>query len=163
MNKRLNYLLNNFEEVILGILFVNMCLFVLIQIVSRYIFKSPLLFTEEAARYSYVWITFFGMAVATKLENHIRIDLLFNLTKGKAQAIGNLVVNLVSLLLYAAVFVIGAQYTLSNTIQVSPAMEIPKAIIYASLPLGALVSIFRLLMLIQRDVQKMRSPKMRSE
>jgi len=147
----------NFEEIVLSLLFLNMCVFVLIQIVSRYIFRSPILFTEEVSRYSYVWITFFGMAVATKLENHIKIDLLFILLKGKAQVILNLLVNFLSFFLYILIFIIGYNYTVTNMIQLSPAMEISKGFIYVSLPLGALFSIVRLLVIIKKEIDTLRT------
>ncbi len=154
MSKRARYLLDNSEDLILMFVFVGMCLFVILQIVSRYIFRSPLVFTEEAARYSYIWITYLGMAVVTRQETHIRIDLLSNILKGKAGQIVHLAVNISSVFLYAILVVVGARYTLSNTIQTSPAMEISKAFVYVSLPLGALLSIVRLLGLIRRDMRK---------
>jgi TRAP-type transport system small permease protein len=157
MNKRAKYFLDNCEDIILGCMFVGMCLFVTVQIVSRYVFRSPLVFTEEAARYLYIWITYLGMAVVTKLETNIRIDLLSNILKGKARQILNLVVAIGSLFLYGILLVVGARYTLSNIVQTSPAMEISKAFVYVSLPLGALFSIVRLLRLITRDVRALRT------
>jgi len=151
MSKRASYLLGNFEDVILGVMLTVMCLFVIAQIVARYVFRSPLVWTEEAARYSYIWITYLGMAVVTKQEAHIRIDVLSAILKGNAKKVVNLGVSIISLFLYGILLFVGARYTLANTIQTSPAMEISKAFIYVSLPLGALLSIVRLLGLIRRD------------
>jgi TRAP-type C4-dicarboxylate transport system permease small subunit len=163
MSKRAKYLLDNFEDVILACVFVVMSLFVILQIVSRYVFRSPLVFTEEAARYSYIWITYLGMAVVTKQEAHIRIDLLSNILKGKARQIFKLVVDSCSVFLYGILVFVGAKYTLANAIQTSPAMEISKAFIYVSLPLGALLSIVRLLGVIKRDVREPRTNSTRTE
>lgn len=163
MNKRASSILDNFEDVILACLFVVMCLFVFVQVVSRYAFRAPLVYTEEAARYLYVWITYFGLSVATKHENHIRIELLTTLTRGKVSKIIELVINIGSLLLYGVLVIVGAEYTLNNTIQKSPAMEIPKAFVYISLPLGALLSIVRLLAIIRRDVRSLHTTTTGSE
>lgn len=152
MQKIIKFVATNLEEIVISILFVNMCVFVLIQIVSRYIFHSPILYSEEMARYSYVWVCFFGMGVATKLQNHIKIDLLFLLLRGKAQVILKFLINILSLFLYTILLIIGYNYTLINVVQVSPAMEISKAIVYVSLPLGALFSIIRLIMIIKNDI-----------
>ena len=156
MRKIIRFIAKYLEEIVLSLFFVNMCVFVLIQIVSRYIFHSPLLFTEEVSRYSYVWITFFGMSMATKLENHIRIELVFIFIKGRAQAVINLAINLISLGLYAALVVIGFNYTRSNVVQLSPAMEISKAYIYVSLPLGAFFAVLRMLHILKNDIAKIR-------
>ena len=157
MNRKLKFIYDNFEEIILSLFFINMCVFVSIQIVSRYVFRSPLIFTDEISRYSYVWICFFGMGAATKLENHIRIELVQMLVKGKVRAVIELLVNLVSLALYGILAVMGYQYTTFNYIQLSPAMEISKAFVYASLPLGAFFSILRLLYIIKRDYNTLRT------
>jgi len=157
MRKIFKFIAKNLEEIVLSLLFVNMCGFVLTQIVSRYVFRSPLLYTEEVSRYSYIWICFFGMAMATKLKNHIRIELVFIFIKGKAQAIINLVLNIVSLGLYVVIFFIGLDYTMINAVQLSPAMEISKAFIYVSLPLGALFSFIRMLAILKHEIKEIRT------
>jgi TRAP-type C4-dicarboxylate transport system permease small subunit len=95
--------------------------------------------------------------MATKLENHIRIELIFAFVKGRAQAVINLAINIISLGLYAGLVVIGFNYTRSNIIQLSPAMEISKAWIYASLPLGALFSVIRMVNILKDDIKKIRT------
>lgn len=157
MGKRLKTAIEYFEEIVVSIIFVNMCLFVVIQIISRYLFRSPLIYTEEMARFSYVWVTFFGMAIATKRENHIRIDILSMIVRGKGEAFINLLVNLVSLVLYVALVIIGIRYTSMTAIRVSPAMEISMAIVFVSLPLGAFFSVLRLAGIIWRDINSLRS------
>jgi TRAP-type C4-dicarboxylate transport system permease small subunit len=156
MRKIFRFIARNLEEIVLSLLFVNMCGFVMIQIVSRYVFRSPLLYTEEVSRYSYIWICFFGMAMATKLQNHIRIELVFIFIKGKAQAVINLVLNIISLGLYVVIFIIGLNYTMTNVIQLSPAMEISKAFVYVSLPLGALFSVIRMLAILKQEIKEIR-------
>jgi TRAP-type C4-dicarboxylate transport system permease small subunit len=157
MRKIVKFIAGNLEEIVLSLLFVNMCCFVLIQIVSRYVFRSPLLYTEEVSRYSYIWICFFGMAMATKLQNHIRIELVFIFVKGRAQAFINLALNVISLGLYVVIFIIGLKYTMTNVIQLSPAMEISKAYIYVSLPLGALFSVIRMLAILKEEIKQIRT------
>ena len=41
--------------------------------------NDPFIFTEEVSRYSYVWITFIGMSLATKTSDHIRVDFFVGL------------------------------------------------------------------------------------
>lgn len=58
------------------ILFVWMTLVLFIQVGGRYLFSSGLVWTEEMARYTMVWIVFLGAAVATKDDSQIRISTL---------------------------------------------------------------------------------------
>lgn len=59
------------------ILVVAMVLFVFLQVICRRInIATP--WTEEMARFSFVYITFLGSILAAKDENHIMIDVLLN-------------------------------------------------------------------------------------
>lgn len=59
------------------ILVVAMVFFVFLQVICRRInIATP--WTEEMARFSFVYITFLGSILAAKDENHIMIDVLLN-------------------------------------------------------------------------------------
>jgi len=45
-----------------------------IQIVTRYLFGQPLVWVEESAGYSFIWLVFLGASAGFKELRHIRID-----------------------------------------------------------------------------------------
>jgi TRAP-type C4-dicarboxylate transport system permease small subunit len=45
-----------------------------IQIVTRYLFGQPLVWVEESAGYSFIWLVFLGAAAGFKELRHIRIE-----------------------------------------------------------------------------------------
>ncbi len=49
---------------------------VLIQIFFRYVLKTPLTWTEEASRYSFIWIVLLGAAFAVRRKEHVLMDVL---------------------------------------------------------------------------------------
>jgi TRAP-type C4-dicarboxylate transport system permease small subunit len=49
---------------------------VLIQIFFRYVLKSPLTWTEEASRYSFIWTVLLGAAFAVRRREHVVMDVL---------------------------------------------------------------------------------------
>jgi TRAP-type C4-dicarboxylate transport system permease small subunit len=57
-------------------LFLAIFALVLAQIVWRYGLGSPLVWSEEVARYLYVWVAFLGWAVAARRGSHIAIQAL---------------------------------------------------------------------------------------
>lgn len=76
VRKTLN-LLYKIIDYISVLLVVAMVLFVFLQVICRRInVATP--WTEEMARFSFVYITFLGSILATKDENHIMIDVLLN-------------------------------------------------------------------------------------
>src|SRR5690625_2796698 len=72
MNKMLIRLEKWLAGAFLGLLFVLL----VIQVVSRYVFSSPLPWTEEAARYAMVWLVFLAAAYMSATDGHITITLL---------------------------------------------------------------------------------------
>ena len=54
------------EEIILVILLICMTLILGLQIVSRYVFRNSLSWSEELVRYMFVWSTFIGVPYCIK-------------------------------------------------------------------------------------------------
>ncbi len=49
---------------------------ILLQVFMRYVLGSPLVWTEELARYLFIWISFLGWVFAIRTGSHIRIGFL---------------------------------------------------------------------------------------
>ena len=49
---------------------------VILQVALRYVFNHPLVWTDEAAAYFLVWISFLGMALASRKRIHIGISFV---------------------------------------------------------------------------------------
>ena len=47
------------------------------QILMRYVFDSPIMWGEELSRISYAWFCFFGVALATRDEAHLKVEFFF--------------------------------------------------------------------------------------
>ena len=57
------------------VLFIGMVLLVLAQVVARKFFE-PLVWSEELARYTFIWVAFIGWVIASHHKSHIRISLV---------------------------------------------------------------------------------------
>ncbi|MFN3286090.1 MAG: TRAP transporter small permease [bacterium] len=49
---------------------------ILAQVIFRYALGRPLVWTEEAARYLYIWTCYLGAAMALRRGTHVRIGVL---------------------------------------------------------------------------------------
>lgn len=58
------------------IIMVNMVTAVTLQIIMRYVFDNPLQWSEELARFSYAWLCYFGVSLATKDKSHLRVTFI---------------------------------------------------------------------------------------
>ena len=75
--KVLKFLNERLEEIFLVILMIAATLLVAAQVVTRFILKVPLPWSEEIARYMFLWLTWVGAAYATKERKHVRIDIIY--------------------------------------------------------------------------------------
>lgn len=78
-----DFVLNTGAVALLGGILVFMAL----QIVTRYVFNSPLKWTEEITRNCAVWLTFVGGVIMVREHAAISIDAISNLLPGKMQKV----------------------------------------------------------------------------
>jgi len=77
--------LDRLEEILLGVGLALMGLAVALQIIMRYVFNMPLVWSEEFARYIFVWITFIGAGYGVRQGLHISMEYFYNKFPPKAQ------------------------------------------------------------------------------
>ncbi len=108
----------------------------LAQVVFRYVLAAPLPWSEELARYCFVWIVFLGGAIGLARGIHLGLDLFVNMLPRKAR---RALEALTSLLIAAfAVTVIYASYPVisMNMFQRSPALGAQMSWIYVAIPVS---------------------------
>ncbi len=109
------HLLNNVAIVFDGFalaLFVVLIILATLQILFRYVFMYPLPWTEELARFTLVWVTFFGAASATRRNLHLAVDFFINkLNRGAAKFVTFffyiLILGFLVVILYGALVMMG--------------------------------------------------------
>lgn len=74
--KKLKWVVSNIPELIAGIAIVVMVSVVSINVVLRYIFSKSLVWCEEVAAISFIWLIFVGAAACYKRHSLISIDIL---------------------------------------------------------------------------------------
>lgn len=109
------------------------------QVLSRYLLAEPSVWTEELARFLLIWVGILGSVYAYHTQSHLSVDLwsprLTALGKKRLIIVQGIVV--VAFALSAMVFgglrLVWITYTLQ---QMSPALGMPMAAVYAVVPLG---------------------------
>ncbi|MDD7410406.1 TRAP transporter large permease [Fusobacterium gastrosuis] len=69
---------NKIEEWIGGSLFISMFIILIIQIFSRQILDRPLMWSEELARFIFIYVGMLGVSIGIRNQQHIFIDFLYN-------------------------------------------------------------------------------------
>ncbi|MFR6454156.1 TRAP transporter small permease [Peptoniphilus lacrimalis] len=145
--KLLKWLDRNFEEKLLVILLIVTVTLTFIQVVMRYIFHNSLAWSEELARYLFLYLIWIGAAYAVKREQHLRIEIILNrIPKEKLKTFENFIY---FIWLGFSVFLFISSLNMTMDVfasgQLSPAMRIPMGYAYISIPLGTGLMCFRII------------------
>lgn len=111
----------------------------LLQIAFRYLLNAPLVWTEELARYLYIWACYLGAAVALRRGNHIVITLVHERLPPPAGGLVALGTQALALLFLGAVTVLGVQLMARTHTIEAITLPIPWSAIYAAAPVGATI------------------------
>ena len=149
----LRWLDKYFEEVLIGFFLFIMTAVIAVQVFMRYVMQDSLPWSEELARYCFIWLVFLGISYGVKMEKHMRIDVMFLVLKDKGKTILCLISNL--LFLGFAVFAILYGYQIAAQVlewgQTSPALKLPVGLVYMAGPVGMGLTAIRL---IQQIIQQ---------
>ena len=120
----------------------------------RYVFKSSLTWSEELARYIFLWQIWVGAAYAAKESQHLRIEVF----KKHLSDRGKDILDIIVIMIWAAfsIFLATKSGQLTGILfsrgQLSPAMRIPMGYAYASVPVGCGLMAFRLLQNLYKKI-----------
>ncbi len=67
--------------------FVGIFFCVIGQVVLRYVFNSPMTWSEELARYLFIWCAFLGWIIASRRNGHLAMTFVAERLPARAQAL----------------------------------------------------------------------------
>lgn len=138
--------INDAEEYLLvGSMAFNVLL-VFLQVVMRYVFRNSLSWSEELARYIFLWQTWLGASYAVRQRRHLRVEMVADRFRGRNRIRFELFVLVVWFAFSLFLAYQGSRMTLFlvRTGQLSAAMRIPISWAYASVPVGCAMMALRL-------------------
>lgn len=107
------------------------------QVICR-ITAGSLPWSEELARYCFIWMVCLGTSYAVKLDKLTKVDMLAGRLHGRAERIVVLLVHGAVLAFSLVIVYFGTKsaLTMLRFGQTSPALHIPKGYIYLAAPVG---------------------------
>lgn len=139
-------MLRRFEENILISMLIIMTIVLGMQIISRYIFKSSISWSEELVRYLFIWSTFLGIPYCIKKERSLKVVQIIEKLPERTKKIVYLCDGIIILVFFVIIFIGGILVMKDSFVnhQLSPAMGIPMWIVNLSVPVGSFLSIIRI-------------------
>ena len=141
-------------QLLLTALMALLMLPVCLQIFSRFLsFVPRYIWTEEIARFCFIWIILIGSMIAVRDGSHFAVDLLPHPKTPRGEALARLFVDAM-ILLVAIIFIVwGWPLVKFGMMQSSEIAELPMVTIYAAWPAAGITWV---LFLIENTVDNVR-------
>ncbi len=111
----------------------------LTQVVFRYVFQAPITWSEELARYMFVYIVYLAAPIALHRGLHIGVDNITVHLSRRVQRVLEVLNDLVALALVLVIAYASIEVIQANQLQFSPALNLRMSVVYLAIPLCMLV------------------------
>lgn len=143
MKNNILKVLDRIEEAALVAMFAAMVGIIFFQVIMRYVFNNSLSWSEELGKFLFVWISWLGISIGHKRNEHIKITLVVDKLPRKLkiafEAVSELILIIVcGITMYYGVIMIGIQKNIPYA-----GIKISTAWGYLSLVLGCGIFIIR--------------------
>lgn len=126
------------EMVIASVSLVMMTGITAVQVFNRYVLQSSLDWSEELARYLFIWAVYVGCSYATQMDRHLEVTIIRTLFKGKLARPVTILASIFTLGFCIFATILGVKFIifLAGTGQKTPALEINAYWVYLCMPVG---------------------------
>lgn len=134
--------------VLIALLMGGMGIIAFAAVFFRFVLADPLTWSEEAARYMMVWVTFLGAGYAMGKGRHIGVTLFVDKLPEGIRSKVTFAAEIIIMVFLGAVTMQGINLMISLRSQTSPAMDFPMILPYLAIPVGAVYMFLHLLRMV---------------
>lgn len=161
----LKFIDENLEAFFIIPLMIGMSVLIFCQVIMRYVFGNSLTWSEELARYLFIWLVYFSVSYTAKREKHIRIDAALMIFPKKFRPYVEIFSEL--LILAFSIFIVCTSVTVVHKIaasgQHSPALGLPMQYVYAAPLFGFILTSYRTVQTLIRKFKALGKEKEAAE
>lgn len=135
------------EELFSSMALVMMTAITVVQVFNRYVLQNSLDWSEEIARYLFIWAVYVGCSYATQMNRHLEVTVIRNMFGGKIAKPVTIAAYLCTMVFCVCASFWGVKFImfLSSTGQKTPALEIQMYWVFLSVPVGLGLMAYRTL------------------
>ncbi|HZH61483.1 MAG TPA: TRAP transporter small permease [Metabacillus sp.] len=156
--KFLNWLDNHLEEYILIVLSICTVIIVFTQVFMRYVLGESLTWSEEVARYLFIWMIYVGVSYGVQKDKHLGVDAFPMMFEKK----GRIIIDMIASFSFFVFAVVMTYYGFDIVLKVtreSAALELPLEWVYAAPVVGMVLTSIRLIQKLVRLVNELKALK----
>ncbi|MFP7478919.1 TRAP transporter small permease [Terribacillus saccharophilus] len=147
------------EEYLLVLLLASMTFFIFLQVCMRYLLNDSLSWTEELARYLFIWMVYIGISYGVKTNRHVKVEALLLVLSDKWKTLVRIGADV--LFMVFCLVIIGRGFDLAFDLfqyeQRSAGLNLPMGYVYLAAPVGLSLVVIRLVQSILTTIRSLRN------
>lgn len=126
-------------EIISAVLLLVMIVTVLANVFFRYVLTQPLIWGDEVASISFIWMAMLGSALAVDRHEHMKLTVFLTVLPKRLSRIAEVVGQVLVCLLLLRLLPVAIEYAYEESYVTSPALGLPMSWRASALPAGVLL------------------------
>jgi TRAP-type C4-dicarboxylate transport system permease small subunit len=155
--------LQQWINVFTGLMLAFICVLVFVQVIMRYCFGRSLAWSEELARYLFIWVIYFGLNLAIRDEMETKVEIIDQFAGEKGRIVLAILRYLITLVVLAACFVSSLQLVKVGMKTLTSTLRIPAWIPYITFVVGFPMSFIEVCRRIYIYVGTLKAPAEKKE
>jgi TRAP-type C4-dicarboxylate transport system permease small subunit len=141
--KHISDIVNKIVSYIGMVLFIILIIACVGQVFFRFALNHSLSWTEELARYMFIWMHMIGASLLIETRGHATVTVILELLSGTAKKIFDIIIELVILVDGSIMVYSGLVLAYRSRFNLSTAMSIPMWMINSAVAIGGLLLVFQ--------------------
>ena len=142
--KRICELVNRYVEYFVAVLLAVATLSIFFQVFCRFMLNTGFAWTEELARFLFVWIGMLGTSICVHRKANLGIETFINMLSPDGRRRCWVLINGLAIVLFCFLVYYGAVILPVVSVQESPSLNISMAIPYSGVLFGAILTLLHL-------------------
>lgn len=151
-----NTVLSHMEEIVASVLFMCTLSLVVVNVITRYVFRTGIPWSEEFATGCFVWTVFVGSAACYKRRAHVGVDIIVNRLPRIPQNIVKITIDVLMLFLLSYMSYLSVYYVYKSYRKPTAILGISSATFSVSLPISFIDMAIWSLIFIFRDLDSIK-------
>lgn len=152
--KTVDKLVTCFEDYVTVICFTLMSIITLVAVFFRYALSSPIIWSEEVARYLMVWGIFIGISIVTRKKAQLGIDIFVAFAPDQVKKVFTMISHILLIVTYVIAFYLSVVFVndAAQLGQLTPILRIKFSYVYMAMPIGFLLSTYRAIQIFWSEI-----------
>ena len=156
--ERLSAAVDKVAAAIACVVIAALCVLIVVSVVSRWAFDSPLAWQYETTLVGFSWLIFIGMSMTFRHQEHMALTFITNALKRPLRVVWKNAIDIFCIVFLAIAFVSSISIVSSAWANFYMTIPVSRGIFYLPFPIGAAFSIVHLINhILNRNVDNVKT------